>query len=98
MQAILLDAAAKKHDYKLSPAEAESRFRSAFATFPSPRYSPEIDGHESERIWWREIVREVTQFPQSVQFERFFEDLFSYYELPEAWTFFPDTLPFFLAS
>lgn len=85
---------AAQHGLALTAEEAESRFRSAFQSLPAPDYDAHHEGHECERLWWRQLVLAVTRAPDDAPFAAFFEELFAYYEQPRAWQLFPDTLPF----
>lgn len=85
---------ASSHGLLLDPSDLDRGFRTAFATLDPPLYSATSTGHESEVQWWRNLVKSVTQLPDSPRFEHFFTDLFQYYEEAEAWCLFPDTLPF----
>lgn len=79
---------------QLDPQKTEKRFRRAFQKLPSPDYALTQEGHTSERAWWHELVLQATEIPAGQAFERFFKQLFDYYERPEAWHLFDDTLPF----
>lgn len=80
--------------YQLDGDKLEESFRHHFSRLSSPKYSETTPGHETEKNWWRELVLITTALPDDAQFERFFASAFAYYERPEAWQLFPDTLPF----
>lgn len=85
---------ASSHGLLLDPNDLDRDFRVAFATLACPIYTQARTGHETETEWWRNLVKEVTRLPESPRFDRFFRELFQYYEEAEAWSLFPDTLPF----
>ncbi|WP_411845776.1 HAD-IA family hydrolase [Roseibacillus persicicus] len=85
---------ADQHELALTEKEAEFRFRKAFQSLPAPVYLDGQEGHESERQWWRDLVGVVVEGAEGERFEEFFESLFAYYERPEAWRLFPETLSF----
>lgn len=85
---------AVKHGLSLTSGEAAIRFRKAFGALPAPSYPEGQTGHDCERDWWRSLVLNVSQCADDERFEGFFAELFSYYEEPEAWRLFPDTLSF----
>lgn len=85
---------ARQHGLVLEAGEAESRFRSAFQEQPAPDYHDQSDGHQCEIQWWRTLVLRVVQADDDARFEAFFQAVFAYYEQPQAWQLFPDTLPF----
>lgn len=85
---------AKKEGFTLDPVTVETNFRKAFKAFPGPTYQDSKNGHQAERSWWRQLVRQATEIPAGEAFERLFTQLFDHYEDPSAWQLFPDTLPF----
>lgn len=89
---------ARQHGLAIDSATVESRFREVFQDLPAPHYQAYADGHDCEFVWWRELVLQVTGFPEDETFDRFFGELFAFYERPEAWCLFPDTLPFLAAA
>ena len=85
---------AYREGFILKPEVVEKRFRAAFKASPAPCYLPQADGHTAERSWWRALVLEATQIPDSESFALLFDQLFAHYEQPSAWQLYPDTLPF----
>lgn len=88
---------AVRHGVTTTPEVAGRAFRSAWKSLPQPQH----DGRpapDDDRGWWHELVRrcftEATggDLPQAV-LGPLFDDLYSHYAHPAAWTVFPDVLP-----
>lgn len=76
--------------------ELEAAFRGAWKETPEP-YSPGSDVTESQRDWWKKLVRKVFArssagegFAASEDFDPFFERLFAYFAEPGVWRLDPD--------
>ncbi len=90
---------AKRHGLTLRPGEVEDAFRLVWSRLPPPHsVSPEgsaslVSPEESdarERLWWKELVRQVVdtcgfEGLEGQAFDNLFEDLFAYYASPSVW-------------
>jgi putative hydrolase of the HAD superfamily len=86
---------AENYGMKVSSSEVSQRFRTCFDASPPLSFGPvsaESIEH-MERDWWKQLVHCVFQpFGRPVQLDRTFDELFSYFARPEAWTLYPDVL------
>ena len=84
---------AENYGMKVSSSELSQRFRTCFDASPPLTFGPvsaESIG-DLERDWWKQLVQCVLQpFGSSAQLDRTFDELFSYFARPEAWTLYPD--------
>jgi putative hydrolase of the HAD superfamily len=70
--------------------EVERSFRRAFGDMRARGPEP----GQSERDWWRAVVRESFQpFGQPERFEAAFQQLWDYFARPDAWRVYDDVLP-----
>jgi putative hydrolase of the HAD superfamily len=86
---------AENYGMKVSSSEVSERFRTCFDASPPLTFGPVSTEsiEQLERYWWKQLVHCVFQpFKRSLQFDRFFDELFSYFARPEAWTLYPDVL------
>ena len=70
------------------------RFAAAFAAAP-PLAFPKAKRSEivhCERCWWYDVVRAVFEPTPFAEFDRFFETVYGFFSLPEAWSLFPETV------
>ena len=90
----------------VDPATMEAAFRSSFARAPSPTYSFENSGHDTEVSWWRSLVLQI--FSETLQksslsapapeLEACFDSLFNHYAQPTSWALYPETVSFLKAA
>jgi putative hydrolase of the HAD superfamily len=86
---------AENYGMIVSSSEVSQRFRICFDASPPLSFGPVSTEaiEQLERDWWKQLVHCVFQpFGRSVQLDRVFEELFSYFARPEAWTLYPDVL------
>lgn len=84
---------ARKYGVEADPGDLERRFRSVFKkspplAFPGARDS-EIEA--LERGWWRDLVRSVFDQTPLEDFDRFFDEIYLFFEGAEGWSLFPET-------
>lgn len=89
----------------VDPATIQAAFRSSFARAPSPTYSYENSGHDTEVSWWRSLVLQI--FSETLEksslsapapeLEACFDSLFDHYAQPTSWALYPETA-FFLEA
>lgn len=90
----------------VDPATMEAAFRSSFARAPSPTYSFENSGHDTEVNWWRSLVLQI--FSETLEksslsapapeLEACFDSLFNHYAQPTSWALYPETVSFLKAA
>jgi putative hydrolase of the HAD superfamily len=86
---------AENYGMKVSSSELSQRFRTCFEASPPLTFGPvSVESIEHlERDWWKQLVHCVFQpFGCAAQLDRAFDELFSYFARPEAWTLYPDVL------
>jgi len=84
---------AKSYGMEVSSFEISERFRTCFRASPPLTFGPvSMESIEQlERDWWKKLVHCVFQpLGRFEQFDSFFNELFSYFARPEAWTLYPD--------
>jgi putative hydrolase of the HAD superfamily len=83
---------AKPHGFRISADAANIAFHEAMKSC-SPRAKGSIPTNGDDRAWWKQVVRRSlpeTAFPEAKAFEIFFEEVYLYFEKPEAWGVYPE--------
>ncbi|MFY9268878.1 MAG: HAD-IIIA family hydrolase [Candidatus Manganitrophaceae bacterium] len=85
---------AKEYGVTVDPEFLNRRFKEAFQKSP-PLAFPGIGRlalKEAERQWWYHLVRSVFEPILFPRFDSFFDDLFHFFEKPDGWSLFPETM------
>jgi putative hydrolase of the HAD superfamily len=83
---------ASNYGAALSPELTHQGFKRAWGKL-KPRAPGTIPTNGDDRAWWKALVHEALadqSREDSFPFEDFFEEVYSYYERPEAWRVFPE--------
>ena len=89
----------------VDPATIQAAFRSSFARAPSPTYTRDSSGHDTEVSWWRSLVLQIfsdtlgksSLSTPAPKLEACFNSLFDHYAQPTSWELYPETV-FFLEA
>jgi putative hydrolase of the HAD superfamily len=84
---------AQKYGMEVSPQEIAERFRLCFPSAPPLAFpgAPAAAIEDLERVWWKELVRQVWEpWDRFRQFDEYFDELFAYFAQPKAWTLYPE--------
>ncbi len=85
---------ARIHGVKLSAEATTVAFHEAMKSL-SPRAKGSIPSDGNDRVHWKQVVRlsvPVEAFPNSPEFDAFFEEAYTYFAKPEAWGLYPEVL------
>ncbi|MDE0835012.1 MAG: HAD-IA family hydrolase [Akkermansiaceae bacterium] len=73
----------------------KTAFRRAFELTPDPIYAEPGKGDETEKEWWRELVRNAALStgirPDPETLNTAFDELFDHYAVGSSWSLFPET-------
>ncbi len=85
---------ARKFGVRLDADSLDRRFREAFRTHPPLAFSCATDEalHARERRWWYDLVAAVCKPADFPDFDAFFAEVYDFFEQPEAWSLFPETM------
>jgi putative hydrolase of the HAD superfamily len=83
---------ARRHGVELEAEATTAAFRQAMKNaLPRAQGTVPMDG--CDRVWWKQVVKNSLadrDFIASPRFEAFFEEVYLYYALPEAWGVYPE--------
>ncbi len=85
---------AQKHGVQVPASVLDGRFSEAFGRLP-PLHFPGTDpAHliRQEKAWWLGMVRSVFQPDRFDNFDRFFEEVYTFFGQAEAWFLFPEVM------
>jgi REG-2-like HAD superfamily hydrolase len=74
---------------------AQAGFKRAWRTL-RPRPPGTIPNDGDDRAWWKHVVRAALEDQPGVEsfpFDDYFEEVYAFYERPEAWRVFPEVVP-----
>jgi putative hydrolase of the HAD superfamily len=84
---------AAKYHIDVTAEEISERFRSCFESAPKLAFPDATEGSIGalERGWWKRLVADIFQpWSPMARFDDFFDELFTYFAQPEAWTLYPE--------
>lgn len=86
---------AARHGIVADPAALHRRFRAAFHAAPPLAFPalPIAEIRHREKEWWRAVVREVFAETEVVDFDQYFDALFTFFGSADAWRADPDAAP-----
>jgi putative hydrolase of the HAD superfamily len=85
----------RKYGVTVSEDALEQAFRRAFADAPPLAFlSDPREIKTCERLWWFDVVHNVFYRTGMFEdFDKYFDEVFSYFASSEAWELYPETLP-----
>jgi putative hydrolase of the HAD superfamily len=85
---------ARKFGVQLDADRMNRRFREAFQSQPPLAFSCVTDEalDACERRWWHDLLSTVCKPADFSDFDAFFAEAYNFFEQPEAWSLFPETM------
>ena len=84
---------AEKYGIRVDPGQLESSFKEVFKKSPPLAFpgADESQIEQLEREWWHHLVRSVFNEISFPDFDRFFNEVYTFFEGADAWSLFPET-------